>query len=74
MNTLTQNGASGVPPTGLLDRREYELIRSVLFEENGAIRRAAAKLGISHQSLLRRLKKWPELRPAKRLQPVGDGI
>jgi DNA-binding NtrC family response regulator len=42
---------------------EYELVREALRAENGAIRRAAARLGLSHQSLLRRLKKWPELRP-----------
>jgi hypothetical protein len=38
------------------------LIRDTLREVNGGIRRAAAKLGMSPQALLRRLEKWPELR------------
>jgi DNA-binding NtrC family response regulator len=46
-----------------LEAQEYKLIRQTLREENGVIRRAAMRLGITHQSLLRRLKKWPELRP-----------
>ena len=47
-----------------IEEQEYVLIRKTLTEERGFIRRAAAKLGISHQSLLRRLNKWPELRAA----------
>ena len=53
--------ARELPP---IEAQEYELIRRALLETNGGIRRAAAKLGISHQALLRRLQKWPELRPA----------
>jgi DNA-binding NtrC family response regulator len=49
-----------LPP---LEAQEYELVRRALAETHGGIRRAAAKLGISHQALLRRLQKWPELRP-----------
>jgi DNA-binding NtrC family response regulator len=47
-----------------LEQQEYQLIARTLTEENGAIRRAAAKLGLTHQALLRRLQKWPELRPS----------
>ena len=46
-----------------LEEQEYRLIRSTLRENNGGIRRAAGKLGFSPQALLRRLEKWPELRP-----------
>ena len=46
-----------------LETQEYRLIRSTLAECRGGIRRAAAKLGLSPQALLRRLDKWPELRP-----------
>ncbi|MCI0535729.1 MAG: sigma-54 dependent transcriptional regulator, partial [Verrucomicrobiales bacterium] len=49
-----------------LEAQEYIMIRKALAEEEGTIRRAAAKLGVTHQSLLRRLKKWPELRPISR--------
>ena len=45
-----------------IEEPEYELIRKTLADEGGLIRRAAAKLGMSHQALLRRLNKWPELR------------
>jgi DNA-binding NtrC family response regulator len=45
-----------------LEEQEYSLIRKILAEEQGFIRRAAARLGMSHQALLRRLQKWPELR------------
>lgn len=48
-----------LPP---LEAQEYALIKQALRETNGVIRRAAAKLGLSHQALLRRLDKWPELR------------
>lgn len=46
-----------------LEAQEYRFIRSALIEAKGGIRRAAAKLGLSPQALLRRLEKWPELRP-----------
>ncbi len=49
-------------PLSPLEQQEYELIAKTLASENGGIRRAAAKLGLTHQALLRRLQKWPELR------------
>jgi len=45
-----------------LEAQEYRMIRSALHECKGGIRRAAAKVGLSPQALLRRLEKWPELR------------
>jgi DNA-binding NtrC family response regulator len=45
-----------------IEQQEYELIARTLAGENGGIRRAATKLGLTHQALLRRLEKWPELR------------
>jgi two-component system response regulator AtoC len=45
-----------------IELQEYRLIQQALIEEGGGIRRAALRLGINHQSLLRRLEKWPELR------------
>jgi DNA-binding NtrC family response regulator len=45
-----------------IDAQEYRLIREALTAEGGGIRRAAGRLGITHQALLRRLEKWPELR------------
>lgn len=52
------------PPRELsaIELQEYQLIQKTLREERGAIRRAAARLGLTHQALLRRLQKWPELR------------
>jgi DNA-binding NtrC family response regulator len=52
------------PPRQLsaLEQQEYDLIARTLAVENGGIRRAASKLGLTHQALLRRLQKWPELR------------
>jgi len=47
-----------------LEQQEYDLIAKTLASENGGIRRAAARLGLTHQALLRRLQKWPELRQA----------
>jgi DNA-binding NtrC family response regulator len=47
-----------------LEQQEYELIAKALASEHGGIRRAAARLGLTHQALLRRLQKWPELRQA----------
>lgn len=59
---------SFTPPTArslsALEQQEYELIARTLASEHGGIRRAAAKLGLTHQALLRRLQKWPELREA----------
>jgi DNA-binding NtrC family response regulator len=49
----------------LIEAQEYRLIRETLALTNGGIRRAAAKLGMSPQALLRRLEKWPELRGVK---------
>jgi two-component system, NtrC family, response regulator AtoC len=48
-----------------VEAQEYRLIRDTLLEVNGGIRRAAIKLGMSPQALLRRLEKWPELRVEK---------
>jgi DNA-binding NtrC family response regulator len=48
-----------------IEAQEYRLIRDTLIEVNGGIRRAATKLGMSPQALLRRLEKWPELRVEK---------
>ncbi len=48
-----------------LEAQEYRLIRETLSQANGGIRRAATKLGMSPQALLRRLEKWPELRGTK---------
>ncbi len=45
-----------------LEQQEYDLIAQTLATEHGGIRRAAARLGLTHQALLRRLQKWPELR------------
>jgi len=57
-----------LPPTDrtltAIERQEYDLIAKTLVSENGGIRRAANKLGLTHQALLRRLEKWPELRRA----------
>jgi len=49
----------------LLEAQEYRLIRRILEEEGGVIRRAAQRLGLSSQSLLRRFEKWPEFRPRR---------
>ena len=48
-----------------VEAQEYRLIRDTLREHHGGIRRAAAALGMSPQALLRRLEKWPELRPTR---------
>ncbi len=50
---------SGLTP---LEAQEYRLLRTALRETKGGIRRAAARVGLSPQALLRRLEKWPELR------------
>jgi DNA-binding NtrC family response regulator len=54
------------PPPGrklnAIDLQEYRLIQQTLQAQGGGIRRAATSLGITHQALLRRLEKWPELR------------
>ncbi len=44
-----------------IEAQEYNLIRQAIIDANGGIRRAAAIVGLSPQSLLRRLSKWPEL-------------
>ena len=51
----------GARSLSALEQQEYELIAKTLASENGGIRRAAARLGLTHQALLRRLQKWPEL-------------
>jgi len=48
-----------------IEAQEYRLIRETLTQAHGGIRRAATKLGMSPQALLRRLEKWPELRGTK---------
>jgi DNA-binding NtrC family response regulator len=53
-----------------IDLQEYRLIQQALQAEGGGIRRAATRLGITHQALLRRLEKWPELRL---VAPGGSG-
>jgi len=53
-----------------IDLQEYRLIQQALQAEGGGIRRAATRLGITHQALLRRLEKWPELRL---IAPGGSG-
>ncbi len=58
--------AIAIPDGRLLsavEQQEYDLIARTLASEKG-IRRTAAKLGLTHQALLRRLQKWPELRQA----------
>jgi DNA-binding NtrC family response regulator len=52
-----------------LEAQEYRMIRSALRECKGGIRRAAAKVGLSPQALLRRLEKWPELRASQNPSP-----
>ncbi|MBL9167583.1 MAG: sigma-54-dependent Fis family transcriptional regulator [Verrucomicrobiales bacterium] len=56
---------SGPSTRSLPEQQEYELIRRTLQEEGGAIRRTATRLGLTHQALLRRLQKWPELRTSQ---------
>ena len=46
----------------LIELQEHELIKRVLIEERGGVRKSARKLGMTHQALLRRLGKWPDLR------------
>lgn len=68
VSSVRAEAAVVVAPAALnlsaLEQQEYELIAKALASENGGIRRAAAKLGLTHQALLRRLQKWPELRQA----------
>jgi DNA-binding NtrC family response regulator len=52
---------AGEQPLARYGAVEYELIREALVAEKGVIRRAAARLGLSHQTLLRRLERWPDL-------------
>lgn len=65
--SATVSGSSFRPPPverqlNTIELQEYRLIQQALQAEGGGIRRAAARLGITHQALLRRLEKWPELR------------
>jgi len=72
--TSAPNGETTAAPLGALpplpperqlnpiESQEYRLIQQALQTEGGGIRRAATRLGITHQALLRRLEKWPELR------------
>jgi DNA-binding NtrC family response regulator len=60
-----EDSFSAPPPErqlNVIDLQEYRLIQQALQAEGGGIRRAATRLGITHQALLRRLEKWPELR------------
>ncbi|MCC6235645.1 MAG: sigma-54-dependent Fis family transcriptional regulator [Verrucomicrobiales bacterium] len=59
--TAVMPPARPLPP---LEAGEYLAIQEALVAAQGGIRRAAARLGITHQALLRRLEKWPELRQA----------
>ncbi|HEY2953147.1 MAG TPA: sigma-54 dependent transcriptional regulator [Verrucomicrobiae bacterium] len=70
-STPTAPASAPVPTTAALpadrqltpiEAQEYRLIGEALRETRGGIRRAAARLGMSPQALLRRLEKWPELR------------
>jgi DNA-binding NtrC family response regulator len=68
-NSAQAAGQEATPPVpaagrtlSALDQQEYDLIAKTLASEKGGIRRSAAKLGLTHQALLRRLQKWPELR------------
>jgi len=49
----------------LVEAQEYRVIAQAMKDARGGIRRAAGILGMSPQSLLRRLEKWPELRPSE---------
>ena len=49
-----------------LEAQEYRLIRSTLRRCQGGIRRTAVQIGLSPQALLRRVEKWPELRPEEK--------
>jgi len=49
----------------LVEAQEYRVIAQAMKVAKGGIRRAAGILGMSPQSLLRRLEKWPELRQAE---------
>lgn len=55
-----------------IDLQEYRLIAETLKLEGGAIRRSATRLGLTHQALLRRLQKWPELRPRSDSNPESN--
>jgi DNA-binding NtrC family response regulator len=67
----TEGVGVGRRPMSPLDQQEYELFKRVLIEERGAIRRTAARLGISHQVVLRRLRWWPDLREIARPRDTG---
>ncbi len=58
--------AAGPGAMNPVELQEFELYKRLLVEEGGAIRRTAARLGVSHQVVLRRLRRWPELRELAR--------
>jgi DNA-binding NtrC family response regulator len=62
METPLQEGAVLQRELTPFEAEEYRLIREAMVETRGGIRRAAARLAMSPQALLRRLEKWPELR------------
>ncbi len=65
VNTAAASSLPSLPSDrqlNAIDLQEYRLIQQALQAEGGGIRRAATRLGITHQALLRRLEKWPELR------------
>ncbi len=49
----------------LVEAQEYRVIGQAMKDARGGIRRAAGILGLTPQSLLRRLEKWPELRQSE---------
>jgi len=59
-----ENAGAPASPLNAIELQEFRLIQEALRAEGGGIRRAANRLGITHQTLLRRLQKWPELRQA----------
>ncbi|GDY23677.1 hypothetical protein LBMAG56_50240 [Verrucomicrobiota bacterium] len=58
----SRSAAPPVEGSRLIEMQEHDLIKRVLIEERGGVRKSAKKLGMTHQSLLRRLGKWPDLR------------
>lgn len=51
-----------------IDAEEFRILAQALRAERGGIRRAAARIGMSHQSVIRRLERWPELRRASGME------
>ncbi len=64
-----------VIPSGLspIEQQEYQLIARALEQSDGSIRKAASRVGLSHQTLLRRLQRWPELRKSSDSEPQQIG-